>query len=167
MSHLEVTFDASLLHMRQMCRQDGSSLPLGQQLCRVLQLEVLPVVLGVCVFGVWTCTGVNRELRVPVYLAVVCNVLASRASCNNDCQHFPSTFVRHICLCNVLRSIGGDSERNEHNRSIIVEKRFRTCHKEITAIRLVKYQKNLWLRAQLILAVAIRGATLHRLRRRV
>ena len=111
-----------------MCCQDGSSLPLGQQLRRFLQLEVLSSVLGVCVFGVGACTVLDCEQGLPMYLAVVCNVLAGRIGGHNDCQHLFSVAVRNICLCDVLRSTGSNNKRKKHNRPTIVKKRRRTCH---------------------------------------
>lgn len=47
-SFSQATLESSLLNLRQMHCSYGSSLPLGQQLRRLLQLKVLPLVPRLC-----------------------------------------------------------------------------------------------------------------------
>ena len=116
MSSRKATAESPLLHLWKMCGQNGPPLSLGQQLCRILQPEVLPVVFGIRGPGLIPCAHLNSVAVIPVYGVELYDLQEHFHLRPCRCCNFPGSIIRPFCCDHVFRSSVLHTDQYINNR---------------------------------------------------
>ena len=112
----KAAIESPLLHLWEMCGQNGPPLPLGQQLRRILQPEVLPVVFGIRGPGLIPRAHLNSVAVIPVHGVELHDLQKHFHLHPCWCCNFPCSLIRPLCCDHVFRSSVLHSHQYINNR---------------------------------------------------